>query len=61
MNLDNDGAEDERPLPRRHSKDLESLDLDAKIVKSGIEEVKTLISMNPLFWISRNLIMIIYL
>ena len=42
MNLDNDGAEDERPLPRRHSKNLESLDLDAKIVKSGIEEVKTL-------------------
>ena len=30
------------PLPRRRSKNSESLDLDAKIVKSGIEEVKTL-------------------
>ena len=40
MNLDNDGTEDEPPLPRRRSKNSESLDLDAKIVKSGIEEVK---------------------
>ena len=42
MNLDIDGTEDEPPLPRRRSKNSESLDLDAKIVKSGIEEVKTL-------------------
>ena len=42
MNLDNDGTEYDPPLPRRRSKNLESLDLDAKIVKSGIEEVKTL-------------------
>ena len=42
MNLDNDGTEDEPPLPRWRSKNSESLDLDAKIVKSGIEEVKTL-------------------
>ena len=42
MNLDNDGTEYELPLPRRRSKNLESLDLDAKIVKSGIEEVRTL-------------------
>ena len=61
MNLDNDVTGDELPLPKRCPKNSEFLDLDAKIVKSGIEEVKTLISMNPLFWISRNLIMIIYL
>ena len=39
MNLDNDGTEYDPPLPRRRSKNSESLDLDAKIVKSGIEEV----------------------
>ena len=42
MNLDNDGTEYDPPLPRRRSKNSESLDLHAKIVKSGIEEVKTL-------------------
>ena len=42
MNLDNNGTEYDPPLPRRRSKNSESLDLDAKIVKSGIEEVKTL-------------------
>ena len=42
MNLDNDGTEYDPPLPRRRSKNSEFLDLDAKIVKSGIEEVKTL-------------------
>ena len=42
MNLDNDGTEYDPPLPRRRSKNSESLDLDAKIVKSGIEEVKIL-------------------
>ena len=42
MNLDNDGTEDEPPLPRRRSKNSESLDLDAKIGESGIEEIKTL-------------------
>ena len=47
MNLDNDGTEDEPPLPRRRSKNSEFLDLDAKIVKSGIEEVKTLNSNEP--------------
>ena len=61
MNLYNDRMEEEPPLPRRHSKNSEFLDLDAKIGKSGIEEVKTLHSKNPLFWFSRNLIMIIAL
>ena len=61
MNLDNYGADDESPLPRRHSKNSESLDLDGKIVKSGIEEVKTLNINEPTIWISRNLIMIIVL
>ena len=42
MNLDNAGTEYDPPLPRRRSKNSKSLDLDAKIVKSGIEEVKTL-------------------
>ena len=40
MNLDNDGAEKEPPLPRRHSKNSESLDLDAKIVKVGLKRSK---------------------
>jgi len=42
MNLYNDGARDELPLPRRRSKNSEFLDLDAKIGKSEIEEIKTL-------------------
>ena len=42
MNLDNDGTEYDPPSPRRHSKNSESFDLDAKIGKSGIEEIKTL-------------------
>ena len=47
MNLDNDGAGDESTLVRRHPNDSEFLDLDAKIGKSGIEEVKTLHSNEP--------------
>src|SRR4051812_24296007 len=47
INLDNDGIEYDPPLPRQRSKNSESLDLDAKIVKSGIEEVKTLNSNEP--------------
>ena len=42
MNLDNDGTEYDPPLPRRHSGNSEFLDLDAKMDKSGIEEIKTL-------------------
>ena len=40
MNLDNDGTEYDPPLPRRRSKNSEFLDLDAKIDKSEIEEVR---------------------
>ena len=42
MNLDKDGTGDESTLVKRHPNDSEFLDLDAKINKSGIEEVKTL-------------------
>ena len=47
MNLDNDGTEYDPPLPRRRSKNSEFLDLDAKIDKSGIEEIKTLDVAKP--------------
>ena len=47
MNLDNDGTEYDPPLPRRRSKNSEFLDLDAKIGKSGIEEIKTLDNNEP--------------
>ena len=59
MNLDKYGTGDESTLVKRRSNDSEFLDLDAKINKSGIERSKLYIAMNPLFWISRNLIMII--
>ena len=42
MNLYNDGTEYDPPLLRRRSKNSEFLDLDAKIDKFGIEEIKTL-------------------
>ena len=42
VNIDNGGTEYDPPLPRRRSKNSEFLDLDAKIGKSGIEEIKTL-------------------
>ena len=41
MNLDNDGTGDESTLVKRRPNDSEFLGLDAKIGKSGIEEVKT--------------------
>ena len=42
MNLDNDETRDESTLAKRRSNDSELLDLDAKIGRSGIGEVKTL-------------------
>ena len=44
-----------------NDEDLNFLDLDAKLVKVGVKRSKLYIAMNPLFWISRNLIMIIVL
>ena len=60
MNLNNDGTGGESILVKKRSNVLEYFDLDAKIGKSGIGE-KLYIVMNPLLWISRNLIMIIVL
>ena len=42
-----DGTGDESTLVKRRTNDSESLDLDGKIGKSGIEEVKTLHSNEP--------------
>ena len=47
MNLDKDGTGDESTLVKRRPNDQEFLDLDAKINKSGIEEVKTLHRNEP--------------
>ena len=47
MNLDNDWTRDESTLVKRRPNDSEFLDLDAKIGKSGIGEVKTLNSIEP--------------
>ena len=47
MNLDNDGTRYESTLVKKHPNDSELLDLDAKIGKSGIGEVKTLHSHQP--------------
>ena len=47
LNLDNYGTEYDPPLPRRHSRNSEFLDLDAKIDESGIEEIKTLDVAKP--------------
>jgi hypothetical protein len=47
VNLDNNGTGDELTLVKRRPNDLEFIDLDAKIDKSGIEEVKTLNSNEP--------------
>ena len=61
MNLDNDGTGYESTLFRRRPNDSEFLDLDEKLIKVGLERSKLYIAMNPLSWISRNLIMIIAL
>ena len=47
MNLNKHGTGDESTLVRRHPNDSEFLDLDAKIGKSGVEEVQTLHSNEP--------------
>ena len=47
MNLANDGTEYDPPLPRRHSKNSEYLDIDGEIDKSGIKRNKTLDDAKP--------------
>ena len=47
INLDKDGIGDESTLVKRRPNDSEFIDLDAKIYKSGIGEVKTLSSNEP--------------
>ena len=47
INLDKDGTGGESTLVKRRPNDSEFLDLDAKIDKSGIGEVKTLDSKEP--------------
>ena len=47
MNLDNDGTVSELTLNKKRSDDLEYYDLDAKVGKSGIGEIKTLHSNEP--------------
>ena len=47
INIDKDGTGDESTLVKRHPNDSEFLDLDAKIDKSRIGEVKTLGSNEP--------------
>ena len=47
MNLAKDGTRDESTLVKRRPNDLEFLDLDVKIDKRGIGEVKTLSSNEP--------------
>ena len=47
INLDKDGTGDESTLVKRRPNGSEFLDLDAKINKSGIGEVKTLHSNEP--------------
>ena len=61
MNLGNDGTGDESTLVKRRSNDLEYFDRDAKIGKSGIEEIKTLHSNEPTTLDFKDLIMIIVL
>ena len=47
INLDKYGTRDESTFVKRHPNDSEFLDLDAKIDKSRIGEVKTLSSNEP--------------
>ena len=55
------GTEEESTLVGRHPDNSEGENLVEKIDKSGFEEVKTLTSDVPLFWITKTSIMIIFL
>ena len=58
INIDDKGTGEESTLARRRSDNSEGENLVEKIDKSGAEEVKTLTSDVPLFWITNILIMI---
>ena len=55
MNLDE--TEYDLPLPRRRSKIRSIQILMMKLMKVGLKEIKIQMLLNPLYWISRNLIM----
>ena len=61
IKIDDKGTEEESTLARRRPDNSEGENLVEKIDKSGFEEVKTLIVMCPLFWITKTLIMIVAL
>ena len=61
MNLDNYGTGDESTLVKMRPNDSEFIDLNEKIGKSGIGEVKTLSSDEPTLLDFKTLIMIIVL
>ena len=61
IKIDDKGTEVESTLARRHPNNLEGENLDEIFDKSGFEEVKTLTSDVPLFWIAKTLIMIVAL
>ena len=61
VKIDEKGTRGESTLARRRPYDSEGENLVEKIDKSGFEEVKTLTSEVPLFWITKTLIMIVAL
>ena len=61
MNLDNDGSGDESTLVKSVPMIRSFFILMQKLVTVGLKRSKLYIVMNPLFFISRNLIMIIVL
>ena len=61
VKIDEKRTREESTLVRRRPDNLEGENLVEKIDKSGFEEVKTLTSDVPLFWITKTLIMIVAL
>ena len=61
ININNKGTAKESTLARRRPNNSEGENLVEKIDKSGFEEVKTLTSDVPLFWITKTLVMIVAL
>ena len=61
LNINDKGTGDESSLVEKHPVCLEGDGFHAKTGKRGFGEVKTLTSDVPLSWITRTLIMIIYI